>query len=67
MNLSEYIKALQKLEADGWGEFPVCLADWSESFAVPQEDDQICGMHNAVHKRIGDGATEGSFIMLGMD
>ena len=37
MKLSEFIKKLQTLEAEGNGELPVCLSDWGESYRSPNE------------------------------
>jgi hypothetical protein len=37
MTLSEFIKKLQDIEANGHGDKPVKLADWSECYGRPNE------------------------------
>ncbi len=37
MKLSQFIKALQAIEAEHGGDLPVCLADWAEDYSTPSE------------------------------
>lgn len=37
MTLSAFIKRLQEIEAEGHGELPVKIADWSENYVRPNE------------------------------
>ena len=38
MILTDYIKMLQKLEADGYGTLTVRVDDWNEEYSRPSED-----------------------------
>ena len=37
MQLSDFIKKLQAIEAEGHGDLPVVLSDWNEGYAKPNE------------------------------
>ena len=66
MKLSEFIKVLQDLEAEGYGELPVCLADWNEGYEAPSEIAVEASLDNSGRTYNSlDGKKTGNFISIG--
>ena len=70
MKLTNFIKALQKIEAaePGNGELPVCLSDWGENCSPDNEEvaERIAvktGEYYAETARTRDG--NGKFVIIG--
>jgi hypothetical protein len=65
MKLSEYIKKLQQLESQGYGDLVVCISDWSEGYADPAEMNEV-SVEDSQHTIGSSGSlSKGLFVRLG--
>lgn len=68
MTLNEYIKKLQELQQQGFGELPVKLADWNEGYADPSMNMagkvRVVNRQEVFYKKY---ASVPSFVLVGKD